>query len=52
VDKSNNVVIGFHYLGPNAGEITQGFSVAMRMKATYQDFASTVRLPWEEEPLF
>jgi len=42
VDKSNNVVIGFHYLGPNAGEITQGFSVAMRMKATYQDFASTV----------
>jgi pyruvate/2-oxoglutarate dehydrogenase complex dihydrolipoamide dehydrogenase (E3) component len=23
-------VLGFHYLGPNAGEITQGFAVAMK----------------------
>lgn len=35
-------VIGFHYLGPNAGEVTQGFSVAMRKGATYKDFVSTV----------
>ena len=26
--------MGFHYLGPNAGEVTQGFSVAMRKGAT------------------
>ena len=25
-----NRVIGFHYLGPNAGEITQGFAVAVK----------------------
>lgn len=24
-----NKVIGFHYLGPEAGEVTQGFSVAI-----------------------
>lgn len=23
-------MIGFHYLGPNAGEITQGFAVAIK----------------------
>jgi len=43
VDKaSGGKVVGFHYLGPNAGEITQGFAVAMRKGATYADFASTV----------
>jgi len=35
-------VVGFHYLGPNAGEVTQGFSVAMRKGATYGDFLGTV----------
>lgn len=24
VRKSDNLVLGFHYLGPNAGEVTQG----------------------------
>lgn len=33
-----NKVIGFHYLGPNAGEITQGFSIAMKLGATKKDF--------------
>jgi thioredoxin reductase (NADPH) len=42
VDKSTGKVVGFHYLGPNAGEITQGFSIAMRKGATYADFISTV----------
>lgn len=43
VDKgSNERVVGFHYLGPNAGEVTQGFAVAMRKGATYADFVSTV----------
>ena len=42
VDKSTGKVVGFHYLGPNAGEITQGFAIAMRKGATYADFISTV----------
>ena len=43
VDKTQSgKVVGFHYLGPNAGEITQGFSVAMRKGATYGDFLGTV----------
>mmetsp|Transcript_19823 Transcript_19823/g.63755 ORF Transcript_19823/g.63755 Transcript_19823/m.63755 type:complete len:611 (+) Transcript_19823:129-1961(+) len=42
-DKTQNQkIVGFHYLGPNAGEITQGFSVAMRKGATYADFIGTV----------
>jgi thioredoxin reductase (NADPH) len=27
-------VIGLHYLGPNAGEVIQGYAVAMKMGAT------------------
>ena len=26
-------VVGFHYVGPNAGEVTQGYSVAMKLGA-------------------
>ena len=29
-----NKVIGFHYTGPNAGEVTQGFALGMRKGAT------------------
>ena len=35
-------VVGFHYLGPNAGEITQGYAVAMKMGAKKSDFNETV----------
>jgi thioredoxin reductase (NADPH) len=35
-------VIGLHYVGPNAGEIIQGFSVAVNLGATREDFATTV----------
>jgi len=35
-------VLGFHYLGPNAGEVTQGFSVAMRAGMTYEHILDTV----------
>jgi len=35
-------VVGFHYLGPNAGEVTQGYAVAMKMGATKEDFDGTV----------
>jgi pyruvate/2-oxoglutarate dehydrogenase complex dihydrolipoamide dehydrogenase (E3) component len=31
-------VLGFHYLGPNAGEVTQGFAIAFQLKATKKDF--------------
>jgi len=31
-------VVGLHYLGPNAGEVTQGFAIAMRLGATKEDF--------------
>eukprot|EP01083_Nonionella_stella_P067943 180036_1 len=35
-------VIGFHYIGPNAGEVTQGFALGMRLGATKADFESTI----------
>ncbi|XP_075218655.1 thioredoxin reductase 1, cytoplasmic-like isoform X2 [Lycorma delicatula] len=35
-------VIGFHILGPNAGEITQGFALAIKMNATKTDFDGLV----------
>lgn len=35
-------VIGFHYLGPNAGEVTQGFGVAMKCGATKEQFDVTI----------
>jgi len=38
----NERVVGFHYVGPNAGEVTQGYAVAMKMGATKSDFDNTV----------
>jgi len=38
----DNRVVGFHYLGPNAGEVTQGVGVAIKMGATYDHFVDTV----------
>ena len=35
-------VVGLHICGPNAGEITQGFAVAIKMGATKADFDATV----------
>ncbi|XP_014239836.1 thioredoxin reductase 1, cytoplasmic-like [Cimex lectularius] len=35
-------VIGLHVLGPNAGEITQGFALALKMGASKDDFDSLV----------
>lgn len=35
-------VVGFHVLGEHAAEITQGFSVAIRLGATKEDFDETV----------
>lgn len=38
----NERVIGFHFVGPNAGEVTQGFALALRLGATKADFDNTV----------
>jgi len=35
-------VVGFHYLGPNAGEVTQGFALGIRLGATKGDFSSLI----------
>jgi len=35
-------IVGIHYVGPNAGEIMQGFSLAVRMGATFADLQATV----------
>lgn len=35
-------VVGFHYLGPNAGEVTQGFGLALQYGATKEDFDNLV----------
>ena len=43
VDKSDDErVLGLHFLGPNAGEVTQGFGVAMKKKMTFGDLSETV----------
>ena len=38
VTKDNNKVVGFHYLGPNAGEVTQGFAGMIALGATKDQF--------------
>jgi thioredoxin reductase (NADPH) len=38
VKSLNERVVGFHYLGPNAGEVTQGFGLGIKMGATKTDF--------------
>jgi len=38
----NERVVGFHYLGPNAGEITQGFAVAIKLNATKDVFDNLI----------
>ena len=37
-------VIGMHIIGMGSDEITQGFSVAIKMGATKQDFDDTVAI--------
>merc|ERR1712215_8326 len=42
VKSQNEKVVGFHYLGPNAGEVTQGFGIAIKMGATKGDFDNLI----------
>uniref|UniRef100_A0A8C5AFG1 thioredoxin-disulfide reductase (NADPH) n=1 Tax=Gadus morhua TaxID=8049 RepID=A0A8C5AFG1_GADMO len=38
----NERVIGFHYLGPNAGEVTQGYGVAIKCGVTKEQLDNTI----------
>ena len=42
VCKSNDVVLGVHMVGPEAGEIIQGLAVALKCGATKAQFDSTI----------
>jgi thioredoxin reductase (NADPH) len=43
VDKSKEEnVLGIHYLGPNAGEVMQGYGVAMKQGLKFKDLIDTV----------
>lgn len=42
VDKASDRVVGLHMVGPDAGEIVQGFAVAMKAGATKAVFDATV----------
>ena len=42
VDKASNVVLGIHMLGVDAGEIIQGFAVAMQCGMTKEHLDKTI----------
>ncbi len=42
VDPKSDRVLGLHMVGPDAGEITQGFAVAIKCGATKAQFDSTI----------
>lgn len=43
VDQSqNDKVVGLHFCGPNAGEVIQGFAVAVTAGLTRQAFVDTI----------
>ena len=44
VHKESDKVLGLHYTGPNAGEIMQGFAVAMTMGLTKAQLDSTISI--------
>lgn len=45
-------VVGFHYLGPNAGEVTQFAAMALKFKATKEDFNKLVGIHPTSAELF
>ena len=42
VDKRSQRVLGLHMVGPDAGEIVQGFAVAVKCGATKAQFDATI----------
>lgn len=52
VISENMRIVGFHYLGPNAGEITQFVALAIKFKATKEDFNMLVGIHPTSAELF
>ena len=45
-------VVGFHFVGPNAGEVTQGFALAVKLGAKKTDFDNLLGIhPTDAEAL-
>ena len=44
VQKSTRKVLGLHYTGLQAGEVMQGYGVALRLGLTFEDFVDTVAI--------
>jgi len=42
VQSSNDRIVGFHYCGPNAGELTQAMALAVKCKATKDMLTETI----------
>lgn len=42
VDKHTGKILGLHYLGPNAGDVVQGFAVAIKLGITKTQWDQTV----------
>jgi len=42
VNKDNDLVVGVHMIGPDAGEIIQGMAIALKAGATKSTFDSTI----------
>lgn len=42
VEAATDRVVGWHYVGPDAGEVTQGFALAVKMGARKSDFDNLV----------
>ena len=42
VDATSDKILGLHLLAPDAGEILQGFAVALKAGATKADFDRTI----------
>lgn len=42
VKNENMRVVGIHFIGPNAGEVIQGYALALRLGATKKDFDACI----------
>jgi len=42
IPSENDKIVGFHYCGPNAGEVMQGFALALRVGCTKADLDDLV----------
>jgi len=42
VDRNDGKVLGIHFVGPNAGEVMQGYGTAMKKGISFKDLEDTV----------